>query len=53
MQGTNSRNDGNEKTQPRNHFFRTEKGLNEAEKSRPPKGTAMAPTKCTYIISTS
>ena len=53
MQRANSRNDRNEKSRPKNHFFGAEKGWNGAEKSKPPKGTCRASTKCIYLISTS
>ena len=53
MRGTNSRNERYEKIRQKNHFFGAERGGNEAEKSRPAKGTSGAHIKCTYLISTS
>ena len=48
MRGTKSKNDRNEKTQSRNHFFRAVRGLNVAEKSKPPKSASRNLTECTY-----
>ena len=47
MRGTNSRNNRHAKTRTKNYRWYG------AEKSRPPKGTSRALTKCTYLISTS
>ena len=47
------KNEKNEKSRSKNHFFEFVRGWNEVEKSRPSKGTSRTSAKCIYQISTS
>ena len=53
LEGIRKMNSKNKKIRPKNQILGTVRACYKAEKSKPTKGISSAPTKFTYLISTS